>query len=131
MHPGDQLSAYLDGEVDEDTRVSIEAHLAGCEACRDELAIVSDMRSLVRALPMLDPVGETNRPADVISIRPSRRRTLVAAAAVATLVVGIGFGVGASREVPLQLNEVVEQHVARASVDPGFNVLQVQAVVNP
>ena len=52
------------------------------------------------------------------------------AAAAAALIVGVGFGVNADRAVPLQLDEVVEQHVARASVDPGFNVLQVQAVVD-
>jgi hypothetical protein len=66
----------------------------------------------------------------LVSLRPARRRLLVAAAAVSTLVVGIGFSVSAERAVPLPLDAVVDQHVARASVDPGLNVLQVQAVVN-
>jgi predicted anti-sigma-YlaC factor YlaD len=116
--------------VDSVDRVPIETHLAQCEPCREELAAVSDARSFLRDLAVVDPpVGALDIPAEVISISGRRPRRLVAAAAAAVVVVGIGFGVGANRSVPLPLNQVVEQHVARASVDPGFNVIQVQAVV--
>lgn len=131
MHIGDQLSAYLDSQLDPNVLFSVEAHLADCAECRIELDGVSEIRDLVRALPTVEvPAGLLDLPAEVIPLRPRRRRSLVAAAAAATLVVGIGFGVNGNHTVPLELNEVVEQHVARASVDPGFNVLQVQAVAN-
>ncbi len=131
MHLGDQLSAYADSEVDPAARVSIEAHLAGCELCRDELAAISEVRDRLRALPMVEPpIGAFQIPAQVVQLHTGRRRMLVAAAATVTLVVGIGLGVNGNQTVHLPLNEVVEQHVARASVDPGFNVIQVQAVVS-
>lgn len=131
MHLGDRISAYLDSQVDGSERALVEAHLAECEECRSEMAAVAGSRTLVRELPMQEPPARAlHPPAEVVSLRPARRRWLVAAAAVSTLVVGIGFSVSAERAVPLPLDAVVDQHVARASVDPGLNVLQVQAVVN-
>ena len=32
-HSGQQLSAYIDGELDARARSAVEAHLATCEAC--------------------------------------------------------------------------------------------------
>ena len=131
-HPGDLLSAYLDDELDAAVRSSVDDHLAACTECRAELAAAHEGRRLVRLLPVHDaPVGLFDGPAEVVQLRPQRARRMVAAAAVSALIVGVGFGVNAERAVPLPMNEVVEQHVARASVDPGFNVLQVQAVVAP
>ena len=131
MHIGDQLSGYLDSQVDSATRVSIEAHLAECAECRSELAAVSEIRDGMRGLPTLEvPAAVYELEAEVIPLRAGQRRILVAAAAVVALVVGIGFGVSGNQSVPLELNQFMEHHVARASVDPGFNVLQVQAVVN-
>jgi len=131
MHLGDLISAYLDSQVDASERTLVEAHLAGCEECRSELAAATVGRKRVRELPLLEPPpGALRPPADVVPLRSARRRSLVAAAAMATLVVGVGFSVSAERAVPLRLDAVVDQHVARASVDPGLNVLQVQAVVN-
>lgn len=129
MHIGDQLSAYLDSQVDRTARGSIEAHLGGCADCRAELEAVGMVRSRLRELPFEEPPpGALDLPAEVIPLRRGRR-ILVAAAAASALVVGIGFGVNGNQTVPLQLDAVVEQHVARASVDPGFNVMQVQAVL--
>lgn len=131
MHVVDLLSAFLDSELDADEKALVEAHIPDCGECRSELAVVSQVRDQLRGLPVLDvPAGTYELMAEVVPIRRNRRRPLVAAAAVATLVVGIGFGVNGNQSVPLELNQVVEQHVARASVDPGLNVLQVQAVAN-
>jgi anti-sigma factor RsiW len=130
-HIGDQLSALLDSQVDPTERASIDSHLSECAGCRDELAEVTSARRSLRALPMVEPPhGTLGLPAEVVPLRPARRRVLVAAAATAALVVGIGVGVNGDQTIPLQLDAVVEQHVARASVDPGLNVMQVQAVAN-
>jgi anti-sigma factor RsiW len=129
MHLDDQLSAYLDDELDAPTRRAAEDHLSKCALCRDELESVTGIRIRMRSLPLQEaPPDAFKLPAEVVTL-PARRRVLVAAAAAATLVVGIGFSVNGNQAVPLQLSPLVEQHVARASLDPGFNVVQVQAVV--
>ena len=132
-HLGDLLSAFLDDELVPTERAAAESHLAECVDCRGELSVAEESRQLVRSLPMLEPPPEVFQlPAEVVPLRRPRLRRMVAAvAATATLIVGVGFGVSAERAVPLPLDAAVEQHVARASVDPGFNVLQVQAVVSP
>jgi anti-sigma factor RsiW len=130
-HLGDLISAYLDSQLEASEQAAADEHLADCEYCRDELTGVSASRSLLRGLPVLDPPAEAlHPPAEVVPLRPSRRRLLVAAAAMSTLVVGVGFSMNAEKAVPMPLDAVVDQHVARASVDPGLNVLQVQAVVS-
>ena len=131
-HPGDRLSAFLDAELTGADRAVVAAHLEGCAGCRTELEAVQQGRRLLQGLPVLEPPARLfDLPGEVVPLRPRRMRRMVAAAAVSALIVGVGFGATADRAVPLPLNEVVEQHVARASVDRGFNVLQVQAVVNP
>ncbi|MGI9648848.1 MAG: anti-sigma factor family protein [Acidimicrobiia bacterium] len=131
MHLGDLISAYVDSQLDASERAAADEHLAGCQQCRRELDVVTSSRYRLRRLPVLEPPPEALRPpAPVVPLRPARRRLLVAAAAMSTLVVGVGFSVNAEKAVPLPLDAVVDQHVARASVDPGLNVLQVQAVVN-
>ena len=131
MHPGDLLSAFLDAELAEGDRAEVQAHLEDCAPCRSELEAVREGRQLLQGLPALSPPsGVLELPAEVVPLRPGRTRRMVAAAAVSALIVGVGFSVTADRAVPLPLDEVVEQHVARASIDRGFNVLQVQAVVD-
>lgn len=50
----DLVSAYLDGELDDDTRAAVERRLSESEAWRSELAAVESARSLVRGLPTRD-----------------------------------------------------------------------------
>ena len=35
-HPGEDLSAYLDGELDSLELVRVKGHISGCDHCRDE-----------------------------------------------------------------------------------------------
>jgi hypothetical protein len=47
----EQLSAYLDNEVDETDRAALEQHLPTCEACRRTLEELGQSRTLLRTLP--------------------------------------------------------------------------------
>ena len=47
----ERLSAYADGELPATEAQHMEAHLAGCESCRRELAELRQIRALLRALP--------------------------------------------------------------------------------
>jgi hypothetical protein len=114
-----QLSAYLDDELDSASRNRLEAHLAGCPACA---VVLADLRAIVAAAPhyagrkperdlwksiesRLDeaevvPIG-VSRPTDRLSVsppvlpssRPSPRRfgwTALIAASLAMAAVGGG-----------------------------------------
>lgn len=90
-HPGDLLSALLDGELSVAERDQVDAHLRDCPACRIELTEIADARQLVRGLPTIDPptwlqtLGER---------RWSRTRSLQAAVSVAASVVVLALAVG-------------------------------------
>jgi anti-sigma factor RsiW len=98
-HLGDDLSALLDGELDEHEVGAAQAHLATCDRCRDELVAVQAGRDLLRGLPFVDPPAGF---LDGVIGRRRRRRhqavivaVLASVATFATLVVG-----GAYHEVP-------------------------------
>lgn len=71
-HPTDgeqqreQLSAYIDGELDATERADLEAHLPGCVECRTALADLRSIHGLLAAMPgprlprafLLPEVGE-------------------------------------------------------------------------
>ncbi len=44
------LTAFLDGELDEKTRAGIEAHLAGCSACRWEREALEKVRDAMESV---------------------------------------------------------------------------------
>src|SRR5205085_1909141 len=54
-HPGDLLSALLDGELTPGEEEGVRTHLAGCAECRRELAFIGEGRTFVRDLPPVDP----------------------------------------------------------------------------
>jgi hypothetical protein len=49
QHPTDLLSEYLDGDLTPATRAEVDAHLAGCAACRATLAGLDEVRTAARA----------------------------------------------------------------------------------
>ena len=49
----EELSAYLDGELTPGERSAVEAHLAECPACSEELRLLGEVVSRVDALPRL------------------------------------------------------------------------------
>jgi predicted anti-sigma-YlaC factor YlaD len=100
------LGAYVVGALDRAERAEVEAHLAICPACRDELAVLAPLPGLMSRLSvaeveagpppvddaMLDRVlGAVDRERRT----ENRRRWLAAAAVVALLAVGTGGAVAA------------------------------------
>ncbi|MGH8928886.1 MAG: anti-sigma factor family protein [Acidimicrobiia bacterium] len=121
-HLGELVSAYLDGELSVRERSQAEAHLAGCDFCRDELNDMMVVRARLRALPMHEAPAElTGRvpTADPLYRRP---RFLVGAAAAAVALFLALASATAGREVVVTLSgdEFFTSFRARASLDPNF-----------
>jgi anti-sigma factor RsiW len=70
-----ELSDYIDGELPEDERQAIEAHLAACEACRAACALLQDVDDAMATWPVLaEPQGLAARVMQ--EIRASESRTM-------------------------------------------------------
>ena len=54
-HPGPLLTDFVDATLGAAERVDVEAHLADCATCRQEVALVRDARSSLRSLPAAVP----------------------------------------------------------------------------
>lgn len=118
-HLGDLLSAHLDGELTPDETATVEAHLASCASCRDELDATRVVRSKVRDAPVVDaPFGFYER-----LVRPTRgaraRRVWPALSSVAAIaaawVAVVGFATTPQR--PDVAPPVDELRVELASPD--------------
>jgi anti-sigma factor RsiW len=130
-HVGELLSAYLDGELSHPEHREVHEHLAACDDCRAELADLDAARSAVRALPLLDPPVALDVPSLGAHRRSRARRAAAAiAAAAAVLVLGVLVVRDDSREPPVDIVSVVEQHTARANVQPGMPSLRAVSVVD-
>jgi hypothetical protein len=51
----ERLTAYLDGDIDDDRGSAIRGHLRGCEACRTAASDEAMLRDELRHLPPIDP----------------------------------------------------------------------------
>lgn len=67
-HPGDLLSAWLDGELGPADAAAVTAHVEACPACAAERDEVSFARSAVRGLPHLDPPPGVLRPLPALHV---------------------------------------------------------------
>lgn len=54
-HPGDRLTAYVDGTLPAEEATAVAAHLAACRACHGVLEDLMAVRGLLRALPDPEP----------------------------------------------------------------------------
>lgn len=125
-HHGEQLSAYLDGQLDTMEHDFVISHLEFCTDCRLELHELDAARTAIRSLPGLDPP-------EFISIhkervereRWSRRRVATAGvgiAAAAALVVAT-FGGSGPTGADVDINPFFDQHRARVSVESGIGAV--------
>ncbi len=125
-HYSAELSAYLDGELPTAEYQVIFRHVQGCSECRSSLHELDAARTAVRSLPGLDPPEFLQ----VSRVAAADKRTFpirVAAAvagiaAVALLVVSVQAGSDAP-VTSVDLDSLADRHVARASVEPGFQVV--------
>lgn len=71
----DRLSEYIDGELAPAERTALEAHLAGCDECRDTLAGLRRVVTRARALEDRPPASDlwAGVAARIGSRRPQRR----------------------------------------------------------
>lgn len=63
-HPEELLAGYVDGSLGPDERAEVDAHLATCGRCREEVALAASARSSLGELPRSVTVpGELGAPA--------------------------------------------------------------------
>ncbi len=121
-----QLSAYLDGELPTMEYQQVFSHLQECSQCRADLGQLDAARTAVRSLPGLEPP-------EFLTVERARRRRVSPGRKVAVAVAGIAavavlaVGVRSSSDEPVtavDLDNLADRHIARASVEPGFQVIQ-------
>lgn len=127
-HPGDLLSALLDGELARGEHRDVTAHLDGCEQCRADFEAITSARSALRSLPVLDP-PEGLLPEPRLPRRLWWQRPVLAwaAAGAAALAVAIGLVAGTTTPPePMDLGDLAGQHTARVLVQPGFQTVRAE-----
>jgi Putative zinc-finger len=75
-HPEEQLSGYVDGTLGTDERAEVDAHLATCATCREEIDLSTRAVTMLRELPEMPVPFGTTRPvmAEAGKERTSRTR---------------------------------------------------------
>lgn len=121
-HLGEGISGYLDGELDASERRQADAHIAGCEVCRQDLEDMAMVRARLRSLPMLElPTDLTRARAKTRPIY-RRPRFFVGAAAAAAVAALVAFVTIFPKDAVFALTDdtFAASYRARASLDPTF-----------
>lgn len=109
----EELSAYLDGELDEKSRLKFETHLGGCFACKEMLQDLRCLRECFQSLPQQE-MGFDLAPAVLAESRrrapPTRRPSFslwqllpASFAAAATVSLGIFLGISLTSQPDAEL----------------------------
>lgn len=114
------LSAWLDGELDEQETDQVTAHLAGCEACAGELDGLSVVAAMLGNLPVRRAAADLAAGARARADGGPQAGRRAQVLAVATgLLVGAAFALGAGdgqeRALPAPLDAFVTQHPGDAA----------------
>jgi anti-sigma factor RsiW len=85
----ERTTAYVDGQLTGENRAALEAHIAGCAACREQEAFERGLRARLRGLPALEPPArlEVSVRRRLRAARPRHRRRWLAVAASLVLAV--------------------------------------------
>jgi anti-sigma factor RsiW len=99
------LESYLDGELDRAGVDELESHLAGCPACRAELAALEALRGALRALPRAHAPADLRARLAAVDGLPAMEARRAAPAApwwklAAAVLLGVAIGAGAMRWNP-------------------------------
>ena len=85
----DLLPEYLNDRLAPARRAEVESHLAGCEACREELALLGDLRATIRRAPVVNVAAIAAAiPPHRAPVRRAWGSNWRAAAAIAAIAVG-------------------------------------------
>jgi len=125
-HYGDRLSAYLDGELPTGETTVVAAHLMTCEDCRRELLTLDRARIAIRALPRIEApeVLEFHRDVEQARMRMRNGRALVWAGGIAAaLALLFSLSVTGTDQPNVDLADLGNRHVARASAGSGFSIV--------
>jgi anti-sigma factor RsiW len=128
-HLGEELSAYLDGELTTIEMPAVSAHIAECTDCRMELGDLDRSRIAVRALPGLEPPEFL----EVKRAERNHRRTVWPAAAVAgsvaaaALAFTIASGGGGVQPAAIELADLQTRHAAVASAPGGVSAFEISS----
>lgn len=127
-HLGEELSAYLDGELATIEMPVVTSHLDTCTDCRHDLAGFDRSRTAVRALPGLEPPAflEVNRE-EKKARRHGLRATAAIAAGVATVILAFTIGPFSSAPEPtsISISDLQSRHTAVASLPSSGVAVQV------
>jgi anti-sigma factor RsiW len=98
------LESYLDGELERTAVDEIENHLAGCAACRAELAALEELRGALRALPRERAPADLRARLSAIGELPVEAPRATNAGTwwklAAAVLLGVAIGAGAMRWNP-------------------------------
>ena len=92
----EQLSAWLDGELDEATEAALAEHVDMCEACQREWRQLTALESALGQLTAPVPLGLAEKVLAQVQ-RPRRRQWWQSVALAACLVLGVSLGGGMAR----------------------------------
>jgi anti-sigma factor RsiW len=127
-HPGELISAYLDGELTRSEIDELSQHLSGCGRCSADLESMQAVRSAVRSLPSLElpaglvPVADRQ----VVPLRRNRGFLVGAAAAIVALVIAVA-AILTPPVAPISIDDLNSRFGARVSLDPAFGPAKVVA----
>jgi anti-sigma factor RsiW len=127
----ESLGALALGQLPEEERAALEAHVEGCRECRAELAALTGVAQL---LPLADPEHFGTAPAPPPSLadqvvatirserRRGRRRRLRLTLAVSGVTAAVAAAALAIFVLPGGSNVGPEQHISFASLPPGLHI---------
>ena len=124
---GRMLDAYIDNELAPVEAASIADHIYACAACRERLAALSSLGCLIRSVPYHAAPDRLRARIARIPRRARFTTTRLAWAAVVTLAVALGGGVGfranqMARATSLLSENAVNRHVSALMSNHLFDV---------